>query len=253
MGKMVQTAEEGTQSRLNKVYLMVTDAAKGLKPSEQKRVGQLLEGGIVSDPANKYYKIAKPIADYAEQVGKEAVSLGLLSPESFAKYKGQYMSHIWTEMGKSGDVVGFAKKAVPNISGQFFKQRKGAEGYVKEFAPAVMKGLGTESKDIEMAKLYKGIAEKFGVNANDVGSLTNPEKYAYAPEAIVNSKTGKFFKDMILPKDVVDKLNELVKSNPKNWYDKLYDLWKKGKTIYNPAYHVRNVMSNQALSDMSTG
>jgi len=49
--------------------------------------------------------------------------------------------------------------------------------------------------------------------------------------------------------------NELLKTGKPEWGigDKLLTAWKAGKTIYNPAYHVRNFISNQILADMSTG
>ena len=249
LGKLVTAAEDRINTSVNQVYKTISNAAKGLSPAEQARVGQVLEGGVST---GKYSAIAKPIAELAEKVGQEAVDLGLLSKESFQKYKGQYMTHIWNDVQKGGGLFSTGG-VVPKIAGDFYKQRKGAEGFVKEFAPAMFKGLGTESKNNEIAKMYMGIADKFGVAASDYAKVPNQD-LVLAKDAIANSKTARFFGDKLIPKTVADTINKTIESkNDPNALDKLYGLWKKGKTIWNPAYHVRNLPSNQILSDMSTG
>ena len=262
-GKLVQGAEERTQGRLQELYKMVSNAVTGLTPAEQARVGQILEGGVSSGgtkageyATSKFEQIAAPIREFSDMVGNEAVDLGLLDATSYEKYKGQYMSHIWNDMVKNGaDSELFAKKAVPQVSGKFFQKRTGAEGYVKQFGPAVFKGLGTQIKDIETTKFYKNIAQEYGVNSDNIGNLADPENYRLLSRE-VSKKFGdkNVFKDLLLPKDVAKYIEEKVAAKAKPGIaDKAMDLWKKGKTIYNPAYHVRNNLSNPILADLSTG
>lgn len=257
LGKMVQQAEERTQTRLNDLFTLVQRNTKDLSPAEQARVGQLLEGGVTTN--GKYAQIAQEISKFSDEVGQEAVDLGLLTPETFQKFKGQYMSHIWNDMVTNGaDSSLFAKSQIPKVAGKFFQKRKGAEGYVKQFGPAVFKGLGTEIKDIESAKLFKQIAEKYGINAMNAESLVNPEDYRYINKA-VSGMTNKLdpLKGMVVPKEIADYVEKKVIPKTTSGSEKLMngimDYWKKGKTIYNPAYHVRNKVSNQILADFSTG
>lgn len=244
LGKMVSEAGEKMQQRQTKVYQMVMDAAKGLTPAEQARVGQILEGGITTSADSKLAKIAAPLRELSDAVGKEAVEMGLLKPGQYEKYRGKYMSHIWKKMAEEDKAMGSSKGLIENIKGQFFKARKGKAGYIREFAPAVMRGIGTEVKDIEKAKLIKDIAKKYGVTADEGIS---------AAEFVKNKKAAALLKDVYLPKQVIDTLNTTLESRKRGFGDKVMDVWKKGKTLWNPAYHTRNLISNQILSDMSTG
>ncbi len=250
LGKLVKEAEERVANRQTQVVNTVMKSAKGLKPEEQRLVGQILEGKVVNDPTGRLTSLAAPIREMSDSIGKEAVDLGLLDAKSYETFKGKYMTHIWEQMKKGGDNVNFAKSDFPKGTSKFLtKERKGAEGYISEFTPAVLKGLGTEVKDIEVAKMYKEIADTFGQKA---GSYLEKGK-AYAPSSVVGSKAGKVLRNTELPQDVVDIMTKTMTPKKRGIFDKAYDLWKKGKTIYNPAYHVRNLATNQILSDMSTG
>lgn len=250
LGKLVKEAEDRVASRQSQVFNMIQKSTKGLKPEEQRIVGEILDGKIVSDPTGKYNKIAQPIREMSDAIGKEAVELGLLDPASYEKFKGRYMTHIWDQMRKGGESVNFAKGVMDRgLQSTLGKQRKGAEGYISEFGPAVTKGLGSEVRDIEVAKMYKQIAEKFGSEAGDIIESGK----GFAPSSIVSSKVGKSLRNKELPQSVIDAMTKTMTPQKRGIFDKAYDLWKKGKTLYNPAYHVRNVVSNQILSDMSTG
>lgn len=250
LGKMVKEAEDRVASRQSQVFGSIQKSTKGLKPEEQRIVGEILDGKVVDDPTGKYNKIAQPIREMSDAIGKEAVDLGLLDHASYEKFKGKYMTHIWNEMRKGGESVNFAKGVMDRgLQSTLGKQRKGAEGYISEFGPAVTKGLGSEVRDIEVAKMYKEIAEKFGSESGDI--LESGK--GFAPSSITSSKVGKVLRNKELPQSVIDAMTKTMTPQKKGIFDKAYDLWKKGKTLYNPAYHARNVVSNQILSDMSTG
>lgn len=254
VGKMIQTMDRNVGKRLSGLYKTLQTGASKLNPEEQAIVGKMIEG--VEPITGRLGEIAKPIIQLSERVGQEAVDAGLLRPETYEKFKGRYMSHIWDVASGEGGFFSGIKKIAPKISGQFFKQREGAEGYIQEFAPAVFKGLGTEIKDIGSANLYRTLAERFG----QVIGKGKPaaEGLVYAGESITNPKVARFFKNIALPQEIVEYINRTV-DVPKatNIVDKavdaIYKYWKPAKTIWNPGYHVRNLVSNQILSDMSTG
>lgn len=257
-GELLESSKLATNKRVTRLYNTVKEAAKGLSPAEQMRVGQLMEGGVTAIQDSKYAPIAKRMNQLADEIGKEAVDLGLMSKEAFEGKRGEYLSHIWANSTNTGNLSRTAE--IPKISGQFFKERKGAAGYMKQFAPATFKGLGTEIKDIEAAKFYKNAAEQFGVKM----SGSTPEQLFEAvnkgfksADDVAQMKNAKVLKGVMVPAEVHDYLIKTMPKKETNFalkaYDGIFNAWKAGKTIWNPAYHVRNLMSNQILSDMSTG
>jgi len=256
-GKLMKDSEGITSNRLNDLYKLIKTTAKNMSPAEQTRIGQLLEGGI--DTSAKYEKLAAPLRELTEKIGKEAVDLGILSRKSFNTYKGVYMKHIFEKYIDNAGKQGFVRRVAPGIGQQFSKMRKGAEGYIREFSAPTFAGIGAGIKDIEAAKFYKKIASDFGAGIEVVKKgrkIVNrivPEGFEYAPKAIENSKIAKFFKNKALPNSIIEYINKTSQIKKVSGWDKLLNAWKAGKTIYNPAYHIRNVVSNQILSDMSTG
>ncbi len=257
-GRIIEETKRVGELRTNQLFRQVSEAAKGLNSAAKVRVGQLLEGEVsISKGEERIRAIANEFKKVAEQVGKEAVDQGLLNPESYAKLKGKYMSHIW-DTALTGENPLAKISEVPKIAGQFFQKRKGAEGYIKEFAEPVFKGLGTEMRDIEATKMYKQIAQKFGkempVTAEEVTKL-GKQGYIQA-EDIAKSRGGEILNKKLVPKEIVDYINRsgIAKTGEiKGVYDQAMRAWKAGKTIWNPAYHVRNIISNQILSEAQTG
>ena len=276
MRTMIQNTELKIFQRLSELFKTVKEAATGLTKEEQVKVGQALEGVLEVAGNEKYAKIAEPIRQMADEVGQEAVNLGLLSKEAYEGLKGRYMTHIWDDMVKGG---GTGAEDIRKISGRFFQQRTGKGGYIQEFTKPTFVGLGTEMKDVEKAKLYQNIAGTFGVKPKmpmppkDVmkspealsswlkslpeGIGEVPKGFAYLPRQLAGTKVGKILEGVALPKPIIDYItathNVPAPTIFAKMFDKINDAWKKGKTIYNPAYHIRNVISNQILSDMATG
>lgn len=247
-GKAVEATTEATRGRLAGLYDSVVNLAKGLSPEDQAQVGRVVEG--IEKAANpKIEQIARTVQDMGSKIGQEAVDMGLLSPESYNKFKGQYLSHIFLQAADEGKNFFSRTSEIPRIAGGFFKQRKGAEGFVKEFAPATFKGLGTEIKDIELARFLKGTAEKYGKPITDVIE----RGFSKVPSSIEGSRAGKFFKGLQVPQEVADYLERTIKVSPPGLADKIMNVWKQAVTIWNPAYHSRNLVSNQILANMSTG
>lgn len=256
-GKLMKETEGITSKRLNDLYGLIKTTAKNMSPEQQRRIGAVLEGGI--DTSAKYEKLAAPLRELTEKIGQEAVDLGILSKKSFAKYKGVYMKHIFEKYIDVSKTQGFVKRVAPGIGKQFAQKRRGVEGYIKEFSAPTFAGIGAGIKDIEAAKFYKKLATDFGTGVEVVRKGRKivqrvvPDGFQFASHAITNSKVAKFFKNKALPTSIIEYINKTSEVKKVTGWDKMINAWKAGKTIYNPAYHVRNLVSNQILSDMSTG
>lgn len=399
---IIKEAEEVANTRVNQLARTIKEAAKGLSKAQQERVGQLMEGGVTATGDSKLALIAKQMNNLADEIGAEGVALWEktngkfgLNPESYLKFKGKYLTHIWSEMTEGGKkTVSYINKP-GGISGQFYKLRKGAEGYTRQFAPATFKGLGTQVRDIELSKAYLKVAEKYGIpmeklqkpesvvaeainvllkehktpkvglgTPNFSGTMEIPPKgvgevypsqnianylldvfkkyqpahrlsqaeeqaqgiytglakaeltgktaqpieewvrrngaafqqvfhftpdesslrafisqvgelpavkgsklkldvgkaerlvtegFGYAPEMVRKMGVSKLFEDVGLPQEVIDYINFVSKTPNHNLFDDALNAWKVGKTILNPAYHFRNIFSNQVLAGWATG
>ena len=256
-GKMLQKSEEATGFRLNKLYKIVKDASEGLSKTARKTVGELIEAGPEARKGQGVLgDIAGSISDMADDVGREAVKLGKMTEETFQNFKGKYMTHIWDDIVKGKQDM-LKLSDIPDYSGRFFQKRKGKAGYIQEFAAPVFKGLGTEIKDIEAVKFYKNVAKKFGVKTDSPEKMVELAQKGYDFFRGKQSSLNDAFKKTMFPPEVIDYIKRVKQIPAENaildGFNKLQDTWKKGKTLWNPAYHPRNILSNIILAGMSTG
>ena len=113
------------------------------------------------------------------------------------------------------------------------------------------KGLGTEVKDIEYAKFAKDTVAKYGQKIKKGQEL--PQGFGYAEKVLSGGRGKELFKGIIAPQKVLEFIQGADTSVKLGKYDKALNIWKKGKTIWNLPYHVRNLISNQILANASTG
>lgn len=244
-GKILQGVEDTAGQRVNDLYNVIKRTSKGLNSGEQQAVGAALEGKAT--PINqKLIDIVNEIRPIIKKVGEEAKEAKLLKQETLDKFKDGYMPHTFFNPEKIESIFSNVRKTAPQISGKFFEKRKGKEGYIQEYAPAVFKGIGTEMKDIEAKKGYLELVKRFGTKVKK-GSEES------AHRLINNEKVATVFRGYKMPSEIIDYINRSVSVSKSDRMDKALNYWKAAKTIYNPAYHIRNLMSNQILSDMSTG
>ncbi len=272
--KILDAAKDAANRRVNQLHKVIRKMADDLTPAQQRIVGELMENtrGLVTKADEPLRRVAQQMNDLADEVGREGVELfditkgkiGL-NPESFEKLKGQYLPHIWNDLIKKGD-TSFITEEAPKLLGNFWKKRTGKTGFVKEFAPASFKGLGTQIAENEIARGYLAIAEKFGIKGDEALKMVKEQapgiarEFGYAPDEITKLGVTKLFDNVALPKEVIEFIQGTTAKTGTTAWDKFWKLhdkginaWKLGKTIYNPAYHVRNIISNQILANMATG
>jgi len=272
-GKLTSPYDEGMSWIRPKEYMKPDEMSKytGMVDNYVEELKQLknapkLEAGAPKGVGKidnlKLQAIADEVIKMGDEIGQQLVDNGLLPVESVAKYKGKYLPHIWESI-KKGD-AGFNLENMPEFDSRFMKKRIGATGYMKEFAPPTYIGLGTSTKNIEAAKFYKKVAEDFGVRVDDNISAEELQRISeeglkLADEAqIPKWRGGESLTGYALPEEIIDYLKQMnVKPGTSNHFimglEKVFDFWRKGKTLWNPAYHVRNIISNQFLSNMATG
>lgn len=180
-GKIIEATRTAIRGKVNQLFSIVDEAQKGLKPAEQELVGKIIENTTDLTKADpKLVEIADRFKVISKEVGQQAVDLGLMKQETFDVWtKKGYMPHAVWETVTTGKVPEYAaSNTIPKVSGQFFQKRKGAEDYVKSFAPNIMKGIGTEMKDVETTKMYQQIAKQFGI-APKFDSIPERDSFYY--------------------------------------------------------------------------
>lgn len=265
-GKIFEGANKATSQRVSELFNQVADVAKGLSKKERVLVGNLIEGRLPTKQTFKLSLRANYVKELSDKIGKELVDLGVMTPKTFAKYKGRYMSHIADTV--KGEEKARASGGALKIFSDNLKQRKGVLGsgnapdYIREFQFPTFKGLSGEISTAESTRALKETATKFGKTAQDLqagfGETVRKTKEGMVSlEDLVPPKVKHLFKDVAVPPEIADYVSRrYAKSDPKllsTIADKALDAWKMGKTVLNPAYHVRNLASNQILSDYATG
>lgn len=257
--KLVEAGDEASRIRLTGLYEKIASLSKGLSRNDQIHIGQILENKA-TPLTSKAAKIASEIKNISKQIGQEAVDAGKMTKKVFKDMtKKGYMSHVLLDNNVKHP--GSAYSAIQKVIGNQFKKRTGKlTENIKEFAPAVFKGLGSEIKDLEIIKVFKNIAEKYGTKIGRGGKAL--PGYVRASEVGIKGEGfAKAFKNIQVPEAVADYLTKIRPGEATTLGGKAYEgyrkyalnPWKVGKTILNPAYHIRNLVSNQILSSMGTG
>jgi hypothetical protein len=265
--KIFQGANENTQTRVSALFNQINDAAKGLKPYELEEVGSIIEGTqkTVTNANRKLFQRAEYIKNISDKVGQELVDLGVMSKDTFAKYKGGYLSHI-ADVVKNETASNMGSKAL-QFATSSLKKRRGKLGtelypdYIRQFQFPTFKSLGGEITTAESARAIKNVVGEVGKTGEkfvkSIGGPRTTEAGMVAVSDLVPNQIKHVFKGMSVPQAAADYIAKTyAKVNPSlldRIGSKALGYWKMGKTILNPAYHIRNQLSNIILSDMSTG
>lgn len=196
-----------------------------------------LVGTLTSDELLNVQKFYQKIDD----LGKQAVDVGLLGKAKFEENVGEYIKSAFLEhetaVGKG--FFGFKKAGIKGI-----KARKEVE-HISEFGltqvdnPAYLlfKSAFDLTKDVENAKLLKNVAERFSIDAAQEGFAKMPG----------GQKWGKLAEKYV-PQYIHDYLNEIITPSQKTIGKQLVANFKFFKVIMNPATHARNTISNKILN-----
>lgn len=179
-------------------------ASKAITKDEVGRIVRLSNDALKGVVSPEEYKIISKLNDKIDELGKELVDLGVLGKGKYEDNINQYIKNVYEEyekkavkkgggVGKLG-IKNFKRKEVEDIAELGVTQ-------IDKPAYLYMKTLMKMSKDVEEAKFFKQVADKFGTTvAQDGFSLI--------------SKTGKFMTTGGLQADIltgVKKINDDLK------------------------------------------
>jgi len=212
-------------------------------------------GRFIRTPLNELTKVLSPdeLASatklYAkiDDLGKQAVDLGLLDKAKYEENIGEYLKSSWKEYDemKKGGLFGAVKTGIRGIKSRSERTAQEiAEGGLTQIdnpAYLLMKSAIDLSKDVDNAKMFKSIADNF---ATDIAQ----DGFSKIPTGIKFGKlAGKY-----VPDNMAEYINELVPIGEKSVLEKagkkLIANFKFYKVIMNPGTHARNVASNMLLN-----
>lgn len=174
-GKSVAKLEPETAA---KILVKTADGRFSRKPLE------ILTKELAPNELEPVINLYKTIDD----LGKEAVDLGLLSKAKYEENIGEYLKNAYTEYelakGKGlfpSKAVGIKgiKKRVDDLSPEQMKEL----GQIDNPAYLLFKSAFDLTRDIENAKLFKNVAEKFGTDVAQEGFTQMPKTAKYVTSA----------------------------------------------------------------------
>lgn len=195
-------------------------------------------------PAEQF-KIVQKVWDDLDNLGKEAVDLGLLDAGKFEENFGTYIKGAFDEYEKAIKKNPFNTKKVgikgvkarKELTPEEFAKVAAEKGQIDNPAYLLFKSTFDLLKDVENAKLFKTIDSAFS-------SITKLDNFKRLPDtARLGALKGKY-----IPEQMFDYIQETIKPTDINIGKKLIAAFKFNKVILNPATHIRNILSNRILN-----
>jgi hypothetical protein len=218
--------------------LLGTDKTGRLFRKPLEEIKQLLSPEELDSVSKLYTKL--------DELGKEAVDLGLLSKTKYEENLGEYIKNAYLEYetAKSKGLFGFAKVGIKGI-----KKRKEVVD-IAEFGltqidnPAYLlfKSTADLTKDIENAKLFNVVAKNFGTDVAQEGFKQLPKGQRLGQLA------GKY-----VPENMAQYLDEIIQPTANTLQKQLVANFKFFKVVMNPGTHARNIISNKILNYWKLG
>lgn len=182
-----------------------------------------------------------------DALGKEAVDLGLMSEATRKLNEGEYIKNAYTEYetAKKAGVFGRAaigiKKILPR-SKDLTPEGMAKLGQIDNPAYLLFKSGVDLTRDVENAKMFKQVAEKFGTDVAQEGFTKLPTGTR------LGSLAGKY-----VPDHMASYLNEIIAPSANTIQKQLVANFKFFKVVMNPGTHARNMVSNKILNYWKLG
>jgi hypothetical protein len=182
-----------------------------------------------------------------DNLGKEAVDLGLLSKTKYEQGIGEYIKNAYTEfeLAKKGGIFGSSKVGIKKMfarSKDLTPEGMAKLGQIDNPAYLLFKSAFDLSKNVENAKMFKTVAEKFGTDVAQEG-------FTKLPEGIrLGALAGKH-----VPAHMAEYLKEIIAPSANTIQKQLVANFKFFKVVMNPGTHARNIISNKILNYWKLG
>ena len=230
---------------------------KGLSRDQRVELAEAIQNnGVTQNPLLQAR--AQEARTLLDEVGQQAVSVGLLPQAVYEQNKGKYMARFY-EAFENKDI---AKDLVGEMFGRtrinvdrFMKRKnitqttKDLLGEIRDPAYAVAKGVAQTQEATLTSRFFSEVAR------NPRWASTErmaPDWIRIDPEKkkgilTLGELSGKFVHPAI-----AEEINQTMQASSAlgSWYKSTLSRWKKFKTVDNPMTHFGNIIGNTVLADL---
>lgn len=246
----VKNIAVGTQNivELGKVVSKI-EPATAAKILGRDETGRFVRKGLTalkSILSPEEFKAVEKLYANIDNLGKQAVDLGLLSKSKYEENIGEYIKNAYLEYEKATakGFFGFKKLGIKGI----FKRKE--VKHISEFGltqidnPAYLlfKSSFDLIKDVENAKLLEKVSERFGTDVVQEGFTRVSKGIKWGKLA------GKY-----VPDNIASYLNEIIEPSTNTVAKQAVANFKFFKVVMNPGTHARNIISNKLLNYWKLG
>lgn len=237
----------------------VVDLVKPISKLEPTTASKLLKrdetGRFIRVGLDELQKVLTPeelqnvsaIYNRIDDLGKQAVDLGLLSEATRKANEGEYLKNAYLEyeQAKNKGIFGFAKTGIKGIKkrvGELSPEKMKELGQIDNPAYLLFKSGVDLARDVENAKMLRTIGEKFGTDIAQEGFELIPKTTKWGQLG------GKY-----IPSHMKEYLTEMIEPAKDTFGKQLVGNFKFFKVVMNPATHARNIVSNKILNYWKLG
>lgn len=193
------------------------------------------------------FNTVSQIYNKIDDLGKQAVDLGLLSKTKYEENIGEYLKNAYTEyeLAAKKGLFGTSKVGIKRMfsrKADLTPEMMAAKGQIDNPAYLLFKSAFDLNKNVENAKMFSIIASKFGTNIAQDGFTKLPEGVR------LGSLSGKY-----VPNHMAEYLKEVITPSANTFEKQLVGNFKFFKVVMNPGTHARNIISNKILNYWKLG
>ncbi len=231
-----------------------------LSPEDQRKIAEFRKLGKIDRLPPELKEKAKPAFDLLDDLGREAVKVGLLDAKTYEENVGKYIARLYRskELPKEGVAAlrtAFDRKPI-RINLDRFKKRQDipqevreAMGEVLEAGYPTAKAITQLTQAVGRAKFFDEVAQSGLVakTAEEAAALgfKNVDELKLPTGRSLGALAGKY-----VPEPIFRDLQEIVREPGavEKIMSPVTKLFKTTKVLLNPSSHVRNIMSNMILN-----
>ena len=234
-------------------------ALKEFNLAERKRIGQVMKGGLTNNA--KVQEATNQLRDIFKTVGKQLVDEGLLDADTYISNINKYFPRLYSkfELEDLSKIKTTFKKSKFDVKAKELMKRNDipeevrlAMGEIFDAKYPTLEAIDSLNNSIANAKFFNYIAKNYAKSADEIAGL-GLKGWKQLPESSRFKTSLAKLQGKYVPEGLHNLLVDITKQEG-NWAKnarKTTQAFKYGKVILSPPTHIRNVLSNILLNDIT--